>query len=84
MKSLAHMTPGTRGKVVGMDIDQTMKSRLVDMGISCGTEIECVGISPLGDPIAFKVRGAVIAIRRRDCRNITVSEEMEHNEHEKH
>ena len=49
-----------------------MKKRLMDIGLIPGTAVECVGESPLGDPRAYLIRGAVIAIRRTDGREISV------------
>lgn len=54
------------------DIDRNIGSRLRDIGFSEGCEVRCVGRSPLGDPSAFSVRGAVIALRREDSACIDV------------
>ena len=50
----------------------TMRRRFLDIGLVKGTEIECVGVSPAGDPKAFLIRGAVIAIRNSDSSTIIV------------
>ncbi|GAA6268022.1 hypothetical protein F130042H8_10820 [Enterocloster alcoholdehydrogenati] len=42
------------------------------MGLTFDTPVECLGVSPLGDPAAYRIRGAVIAIRRADSRQILV------------
>ena len=42
------------------------------IGLVENTLVECVGISPLGDPAAYQIRGAVIAIRKADSRNIQI------------
>lgn len=44
-----------------------MKRRLEDLGVIEGTYITCLMRSPLGDPCAYLIRGAVIAIRRDDA-----------------
>ena len=49
-----------------------MRRRLLDIGLSSGAVVECVGRSPMGDPSAYLIRGAVIAIRARDCRGVIV------------
>ena len=51
-----------------------IKRRLLDIGIVENTLVECVEVSPLGDPKAFLIRGAVIALRKENCQNITVTE----------
>ncbi|MEG2213571.1 MAG: FeoA family protein, partial [Clostridiales bacterium] len=50
----------------------SIKRRLLDIGLIKNTEIECLGRSPSGDPTAFMIRGAVIAIRCEDCHNILI------------
>lgn len=52
----------------------TVVRRLRDMGIIENAEITPVMKSPLGDPRAYSVCGAVIAIRNRDAELIEVSE----------
>ena len=49
-----------------------MRRRLLDIGLCGGTAVECVGRSPMGDPSAYLIRGAVIAIRACDCRGVIV------------
>ena len=51
----------------------TIRRRLLDIGLIENTSVECVGKSPCGDPSAFLIRGAVIAIRAEDCRNILIN-----------
>lgn len=49
-----------------------MRRRLQDIGLIEGTVVECLGKSPLGDPIAFLIRGAVIALRSEDSSQVLV------------
>ena len=49
-----------------------MRRRLLDIGLIGETDIECIGKSPSGDPKAFLIRGAVIAIRSEDCKDILI------------
>ena len=50
-----------------------LRRRLLDIGLINNTKIECVGQSPSGDPKAFLIRGAVIALRSEDGNNIIVN-----------
>ena len=50
----------------------SLRRRLQDLGMIPGTKIECVLKNPSGDPIAYFVRGAVIALRNRDSKEILV------------
>lgn len=52
----------------------SMRRRLLDIGIVEGARVECVGVSPMGDPAAYMIRGAVIAIRAADSRNVIIEE----------
>lgn len=49
-----------------------MRRRLLDLGLIAHTEVMCLGRSPLGDPSAYLIRGAVIAIRTKDSQNIII------------
>lgn len=69
--TLADLRLGDIAIVTGL-AQTSMKRRLQDLGLIEGTRVTCIGISPLGDPKAFAVRGTVIAIRATDSRHITV------------
>ena len=47
--------------------------RLQDIGLIEGTKVECIQKSPSGDPIAFLIRGAVIALRTEDSSSVLMS-----------
>lgn len=49
-----------------------MRRRMLDIGLVEGTNIECLKKSPGGDPIAYLIRGAVIALRSEDSSQILV------------
>jgi len=55
-----------------INLDGSIKRRLLDIGLIEGTKVENVLISPTGDPMAFLIRGAVIALRNDDSKNILV------------
>lgn len=70
--NLNDIQPGQRAKILGLQAADSMRRRLLDIGLVKGTTVECIGRSPGGDPSAFLIRGAVIAIRSEDCRDIIV------------
>ena len=70
--SLNDMKPGEHAVVSQLKSTGSMRRRLLDIGLVENTEVECVGRSPGGDPTAFLIRGAVIAIRSEDCVNILI------------
>ncbi len=69
---LSELSVGERCVVSGMEIGGAMRRRLLDLGVVKGCEIVCVGKSPLRDPAAYLIGGAVVAIRRRDAVKIFV------------
>lgn len=71
-KSLREMLKGEKGIVTGLTSEKMMKMRLRDIGLIEGTEVECLGKSPLGDPSAFLIRGAVIALRGEDACHVRI------------
>lgn len=48
------------------------RRRLLDLGLIQGTKIEILGKSPFGDPTAYSIRGAIIALRCDDAEKIIV------------
>lgn len=75
IKSLDEMRPGEQAGIAVVAGKPAIRRRLIDIGLVEGTKIECIGKSPFGDPKAFLVRGAVIAIRSEDCKNILINKE---------
>lgn len=47
-----------------------MRRRLMDLGLIPGTRVTCLVKSPAGDPTAYLIRGAVIALRRTDAATV--------------
>ena len=70
---LAELNVGGKAKVLSVNADTNIKRRLQDIGLINGTTVECLYKSPLGDPKAFLIRGAVIALRREDSSNIIIN-----------
>ena len=71
--TLSRLSPGERGIVLDLTTVGAMRRRLLDIGLLRGTEVTCVGQSPAGDPRAYLICGAVIAIRRRDADTVLLS-----------
>ena len=69
---LNDIKPGEKAKIRALVSSGSIRRRLLDIGLIEDTEVECLGRSPGGDPTAFLIRGAVIAIRSEDCENILI------------
>lgn len=78
-RTLDDLAPGCHAIVTALLSSGGMRRRLLDMGLTPGTQVDCLGKSPLGDPTAFLIRGAVIALRRTDCRDILIEDSRQEN-----
>mgnify|MGYP002648503291 CR=1 FL=1 len=70
---LMNLKEGERARVSSLLSRGSMRRRLQDIGLIEGTEVECVQKSPAGDPVAYRIRGALIALRSEDSSNILVA-----------
>lgn len=73
MKTAANLTFGE--KVIIDNLDQSNPSfrRLLEIGFTPGQEIQLMNVSAFNDPMAFAVRGTLIAIRKNEADSIFVS-----------
>lgn len=71
-QSLNNLPEGKFARVAEVLADGSMRRRLLDLGLIEGTRVECVRKSPYGDPIAYFIRGATIALRTEDSAKIMV------------
>lgn len=69
---LSEFRLGDCGYVTDISADSCISRRLLDIGLIPGTRIECVLVSPMQNPKAYIIRGAVIAIRNEDAFDIDV------------
>ncbi len=69
---LSHLPPGRSAVVVAINTDGLIRNRLLDLGLVPSARVESIRKSPAGDPVAYKIRGAVIALRSEESRQITV------------
>ncbi|MEE0967966.1 MAG: FeoA family protein [Clostridia bacterium] len=70
---LSDLNPGETAIVSELSNTGSMRRRLLDMGLIENTFVECVGKSPGGALKAFMIRGAVVALRDEDSKNISVT-----------
>lgn len=67
MSTLREAKIGQTVKVSRLNGDGAVKRRIMDMGITKGTEIYVRKVAPLGDPIEITVRGYEITLRKADA-----------------
>ena len=70
--ALSQLPVGGEARVVRLLSAGGIRRRLQDIGLIEGTRVECVQKSPAGDPVAYAIRGAVIALRRQDACKVLV------------
>lgn len=72
MKTLGEVSVGSTVKVTGISGQGAVKRRIMDMGITRGTEIYVRKVAPLGDPIEINVRNYELSLRKEDAAIIKV------------
>ncbi len=72
MKTLKDVKTGETVKVVKLHGEGALRRRIMDMGVTKGTEIYVRKVAPLGDPFELTVRGYELSIRKSDAENIEV------------
>ncbi|MGQ9890028.1 MAG: FeoA family protein [Aggregatilineales bacterium] len=72
LRTLDQLALGESAVVVELATTGLNRHRLMDLGILPGTRITAAMRSPLGDPTAYDVRGALVALRRAQAREIVI------------
>ena len=72
MKTLREVPVGATVKVVKLHGEGAVKRRIMDMGITRGTQVYVRKVAPLGDPIEVTVRGYKLSLRKADAAMIEV------------
>jgi len=70
---LSSVPIGKKANVTALKMEGITRRRLLDLGIVDGTEIRPLYKSPSGNPVAYQIRGTVIALRSDISGNIMVS-----------
>ena len=63
---------GKKAKVKVLTSDGIIRRRMLDLGLISDTVVEALQKSPSGDPVAYHIRGAVIALRSEEASKILV------------
>lgn len=69
---LNQLPVGSFGKVKELVAEGIVRRRMLDLGLIYNTTVESLRKSPAGDPIAYEIRGAVIALRSEEASKILV------------
>ena len=74
MRTLKDAAIGETVTVKRIHGEGALKRRIMDMGITKGTQIFVRKVAPLGDPLELTLRGYELSLRRGDCELIEVEE----------
>ncbi len=72
MKTLRTAPIGSHVRVVRLHGEGALRRRMMDMGITKGTEITVRKVAPLGDPVEITVRGYELSVRKADAEMVEV------------
>jgi ferrous iron transport protein A len=73
MKTASDLKFGEKVTISNVDISHPSSRRILEIGFTPGQEIELINKSLFNDPLAFAVRGTLIAIRKNEAECIEVS-----------
>src|SRR5574341_1530446 len=69
---LAGQPVGSRLRIVGYFLPEDVQQRLLEMGLTLGTECVVMRYAPLGDPMELKVRGYLLSLRTSEAAGVRV------------
>lgn len=75
METLRNAKVGQTVKVAKLHGEGAVKRRLMDMGLTRGTEVYIRKVAPLGDPVEVTVRNYELSIRKADAEMIEIEVE---------
>lgn len=66
----AELSVGESGRVARVTGADEISRRLMEMGVTPGVQLRCLGAAPLGDPLEFELRGYRLSLRKREAEHI--------------
>lgn len=73
MRTLKDVRAGETATVARLHGEGPVKRRIMDMGITKGTELFVRKVAPLGDPMELNVRGYELSVRKADAEMIELA-----------
>ena len=70
MKTLRDIAVGETAKVKRLHGEGALKRRIMDMGITKGSQVYVRKVAPLGDPVEITIRGYELSLRKDDADGI--------------
>jgi DtxR family Mn-dependent transcriptional regulator len=72
-QTLDQLSEGQKAKVQKVNGEGPIRQRLLDMGLTRGTEVTMIKPSPLGDPVEYSVRGYKLSLRKAEAKMIDIA-----------
>ena len=72
MSLLSELAIGQTARVVGVEGDDGVSVRLLEMGLIPGAEIALLGRAPLGDPLEFQIQGYRLSLRQSEAVRVEI------------
>ena len=77
IRPLSELQPDEKGTIVKVGGRGAIRRRILDMGVVVGTEVEVERVAPLGDPVAIRVKGYVLSLRKEEASRVQVEVKAE-------
>ena len=84
MKTLNNLKPGQSGVVESITAEGALKRHFLDMGITKGVVVTMERIAPFGDPVAVRLRGYSLSLRRAEAKKIVLRNRHEQQKNHCH
>jgi ferrous iron transport protein A len=72
VKKLSEFATGEQGRVLRVEGADDISQRLMEMGLTPGTQVRLLGVAPLGDPLELELRGYRLSVRRSEAARVQV------------
>jgi len=72
MVTLNQLAKGQLARIVNIAGDDAVSTRLMEMGMIDGEQIQLIGSAPLGDPLEFSLRGYRLSLRSGEAQRVEV------------
>ena len=72
VRRLTDLALGRRARVREIEGDDEISLRLLEMGLTPGTDVRLLGVAPLGDPLELEVRGYRLSVRKREASRVEI------------
>jgi ferrous iron transport protein A len=71
--TLAELAIGAKCRVLRVTDADEISTRLMEMGLTPGVDVQVLGAAPLGDPIELSLRGYRLSVRRTEAARVLVT-----------